>query len=170
MIAIRQQALKLVIIASAHMDKNNKRGYTLVEILIVITIIAFFSGLSIAAFNIVSNQKLLEGETRKFVEILELAKKKTLSGDTPCAQYLGRNQVVWTSTQYILTPEGCSSAFTYNMPSAIVITQGGNIYFEPLGQTVTAKNIIIKNNNNSACRQVVVEQSGNIYENSIACP
>ena len=55
--------------------------FTLIELLIVISVILLFSGLSLAAYNNFNEEKKLEAETRKFVEVLELAKKKVISGD-----------------------------------------------------------------------------------------
>jgi type II secretory pathway pseudopilin PulG len=59
----------------------HERSFTLIELLVVVSIIVLFSGLSLAAYNNFNETKKLEAETKKFIEVLELAKKKIASGD-----------------------------------------------------------------------------------------
>jgi len=59
----------------------NKKSFTLIELLIVVTVIGLFSGLSIAYYNNFTNEKKLEAGADQVYNVLELAKKKTSSGD-----------------------------------------------------------------------------------------
>ena len=59
----------------------NKKSFTLIELLIVVSVIILFSGLSIAYYNNFTNEKKLEAGANKVYDTLELAKKKTSSGD-----------------------------------------------------------------------------------------
>lgn len=61
------------------MDKN--KSFTLIELIIVVVIIALFSGLLLANYNNFAQEKKLETEANKLVAVLELAKKKANAGD-----------------------------------------------------------------------------------------
>lgn len=159
------------------MAPNNKNfGYTLFEILVVVAIILLFSGLSLAYYNSFNEQKRLEGEAKKFVETLELAKKKTISGDKPCTDYSGNYRVSWTSVSpytYTLTSMGCSDQSVYTLPSNFSFLSAGNVTFEPFGLGSNSACLIIKNDSSGKCRKVSVEGSANIeeqIESDCACP
>lgn len=62
------------------MDKNSN-GYSLIELLVVVSIIILFSGLSLAAYNNFNEEKKLETETKKLIDVLNLASKRSASGD-----------------------------------------------------------------------------------------
>jgi len=60
---------------------QNKRAFSLIEILISLTIIALFSGISLAYYNNYTSSKKITGDADTLVDVLELAKKKAISGD-----------------------------------------------------------------------------------------
>ena len=60
---------------------KNKKGLTLIETLIVTTIIAIVSGLSLAQFRNVDKSRQVQGEAEKLADMLELASKKALAGE-----------------------------------------------------------------------------------------
>ncbi len=62
------------------MAKNKAdRAYTLIELIIVVGILMFFSGLVITQYNAYSEQARLKAETQKLADMLELARKKAQS-------------------------------------------------------------------------------------------
>ena len=153
------------------MDKNNQqKSFTLIELLVVVSVMALFSGLFLAAYNDFAETKKLEGETKKFVEVLELAKKKTLAGDKPCPTYTGSYRVSWTNTNYRLIPVGCPRQLSYDLTDVSILSVQA-VIFKPFGLGVNAaRTIWIRNNNSLKCRQVTIEKSGNINEQKLACP
>lgn len=66
-----------------YMMTYDKKGFTLIEILITIIVISLFSALSLAGYSYFREQKILEDRTKQFVEVLELAKKMAVTGQIP---------------------------------------------------------------------------------------
>lgn len=56
-------------------------GYTLVEIIVILGIIAIVSGFGIATYNSYNEQLILRNQAKKIANIIELAKKKAVAGD-----------------------------------------------------------------------------------------
>lgn len=170
-----------------------KQSFTLIELIIVIGIITLFSGLSLAAYSDFTETKKLEGETKKFVEVLELAKKKILSGDKSSldenyvnCDLTGYKIDIISNTEYSLkafvcqnnngTCElsliGCTDLDISRYKTLPEISISAlEIVFYPFGLGLQeAKTVVIKNNNNAKCRQVNIEKSGVINEQIITCP
>lgn len=150
-----------------------RHGYTLFELLVVITIIILFTGISLAYYNSFNEQKRLETETKKFVETLELAKKKTISGDKPCDAYNGAYSVEWQTATYKLISSGCAEQLSYNLPAGITFLAASSLTFRPFGLGTTPDCAVVKNNNAGKCRKVTIESSGTITEivnPSCSCP
>lgn len=107
------------------MGKNN--SFTLIEFIVVIGIIAIFTGTFLAYYNNFTEQSELRTEARKLVDVLELAKKKASSGDEPAACAGGFNgyKVNFNSnSSYILQSccgNTCSNVNTYQLSSNITI-------------------------------------------------
>ena len=73
-----------------------KRGYTLIEIAIVIVIMMFILGIILSAFITVGPNKALDGDTQTVKATLEEARELTLSakGDTQYGVHLETNHVM----------------------------------------------------------------------------
>jgi|SRR3989339_192888 len=120
--------------------KQLKSAFTFIELIVVVSVALIFLGLSIATFNNYTNQLKLKNEGRKLVDVLELAKKKTLSADLSpnpgCANFSGY-RVAISNNGYSLY-YGCNLTYTliknYTLSSTdISITFGtGNYNFTPL--------------------------------------
>lgn len=67
----------------ARMDKNNlqEQGFTFLELLIVIAIMALFSTLSVGGYTAFNENKKIDADTNQLVSTIELAKKKSRAGD-----------------------------------------------------------------------------------------
>jgi prepilin-type N-terminal cleavage/methylation domain-containing protein len=115
-----------------------KKSFTLIEILVVISIMSIFIGMGLAQYNTYTEQTKLKNDAKKLVDVLELAKKKSLSADLfdkNCASFTGY-KVTISSGSYLLL-FGCSSIYsvvqTYNLVTNITITAGtGDYNFPPL--------------------------------------
>lgn len=161
------------------MVKNNKNSFTLIEILIVSSIIVVLSGTSIAIFSTYRSDKVLEGQVNLFTNVLELAKTKAGAGDTSfCSNssnaHISGYSVTVNSTTIELTP-GCDTAPT---PQSYAIAT--NIEYSPPIFTVRfdARNYqgaeetyILKNSTDpTRCKFVKIEETGLITNGDIACP
>lgn len=70
----------------------NNKSFTLIEILVVVSIIVLFSGITLAAYNNYTEEKKLEADARKIVDVFELARKKANSADASLCDRPSPNQ------------------------------------------------------------------------------
>ncbi len=156
-----------------------EKGYTLIELLIVIAIIALFSGLSLAYYNNYTDDRKLAGETKQLVDVLNLAYKKATAVDlTPnslCSDF--RGYVVTfpftPSTTYSLN-FNCGglnqlvSQYSINIGVVINSRTVNSILFKPLsaGTDLTSDpaTITLKNSNISKCIDIWVHIVGTVEE------
>lgn len=162
------------------MDKNNfpsQNSFTLIELLIVVTIILLLSGLSLAYYNQFNEQKKLEKETEKLVDVLELAKKKATSADIggySCPVFSGYQVAVGASSYSLrlCCSADCTTNYsiqTYDFPTNISSTVN-NIQFKPLATgVVTAASIKIRSSAINKCQQISVSLAGVIATTSVSC-
>ena len=121
------------------MDKNKiSNSFTIIELLIVVAIIALFSGLSLAYYNNFGQQAKLKEEARKIVDVLELAKKKANSGDIPpgvtCSSGFNGYQVKGTDKKTYLLSLCCGGQCnlpinTYSIPANSNVVINSMKYF-----------------------------------------
>ena len=159
------------------MDKS--KGFTLIEIIIVITILVLFSGLSIASYNNYTEQQKLETDTKKIVDVLELTRKKANTNDASlCAgdEFIDLTRVhgftfsTPTSSSYKFVPN-CGPQLT---PTPIFYsTKILNNFWGDFTNTVTFSSgniitfntgadfcLILKNSVINSCRYIKVTNSG----------
>lgn len=152
-------------------------GFTLIETVVVIAIMMFFAGLSMTYFNGYAEEKKLESEEKRIIDVLELAKKKAQVGDTNnyvCGEFSGY-EVVFAGGSYFLKlccDLSCGTAYTiqeYKLGSHIAanITGDPTIMFLPvtfranIASTVT---VTIKNSRLNKCIPIYIYPSGLIDE------
>lgn len=149
-------------------------GFTLVEILIVTAIISLFSGLALMNYGLSSEDKKLELEAKKFVEILQLTEKKTLAGEKPCLTYDNRWELlITTSTSYLMRPLGCVGLdVVYTLPKSLFFfndkgspLSSGTFRFNFLGiggmeQGSPCCSVFIKNTVINKTRQIIINRGG----------
>jgi len=133
----------------------SKKSFTLIELLIVVTVIGLFSGLSIAYYNNFTNEKKLEAGADQVYNVLELAKKKTSSGDLSgetCNNdvfdgYEVKSSADGSSYSLSLCCDGsCNTLIqTYDLKDQIVFDPTPlSIQFNTLTAPVTAQTFTIK--------------------------
>lgn len=89
---------------------GKSKGFTLVEMIITLGIIAVVSVLVFASYNYFSSKKELEADVKKFISVLELAREKARGEDNSiCANttddVLSYKVRVNTLTSYVMTAE-----------------------------------------------------------------
>lgn len=156
-----------------------KKSFTIIEILVVISIIVLFIGSTLAQYNTYTQQLKLKNEAKKLVDVLELAKKKALSADLfdkNCSNFTGYRLTTSANSYSLLF--GCSSVYTsvqnYNLPTNVTITVGtGDYNFPPLmNNPIFIGNIIrLKNSVINKCVTISISAIGivSLYETLIGC-
>lgn len=155
-----------------------KKGFTLIEIIVVSLVISVFFALTVANYRFFNETKILEAETKKFAETLELAKKRTLSAEKKISCAGGIHtydidgvwyKVNWTASGYSLIPNGCSAEFTYQLPDSFTITSSDDSPLSFFLHTVNLFNRINKdltltvtNNKINQFKTIIVKKDGTI--------
>lgn len=173
------------------MGKNRKKNYatissfTLIEIIISVSIILILTGLGLASYNQQTQEQKIKEEGQKLVNVLELAKRKTFAGDKSnqtCNDFNGYQIYFNSLNQYILRlccNSTCASyyniqshsiSFTFTSPSP-----NSYVWFQPLISELkfssgTSLTITIKNNNLNKCLSINISRFGLINLNDSLTP
>lgn len=160
------------------MDKN-KKSFTLIELIITISIITLFTLITLPRFNTYNQQQKLKNETIKLIDVIELAKKKAFASDLydqNCSEFNGY-RLTLNNNSYILKFT-CAGAYqdiqTYNLQSNIsVITGTGNFDFPALGANtnLSINSIRLKNSIINQCLDISISTIGiiSVNNNLIGC-
>lgn len=151
-------------------------SFTLIELIVVVAIVALFSGTSLAFYNQFNETKKLEVETSKLVDVIEFAKKKAVAGDlsqVACSDFNGY-QVNMVADRYhlILCCNGIcnNNIHSYLLPSNIGVSAAtrGSITFPPLLKGITSTYISYQLLNSyfspAKCKQININIAGLITE------
>lgn len=163
-----------------------KKGFTIIEFLIIIGLIGIMTTVSIASYTSFTESSKLTNETQKFTAILTLAQKRAVSGDvgggcTNCS--LNNFTVSWSvpSQTYSVVGSRVNGVTTesfdqtnYSFDSVnknISLLDTSSVVFSPLtGSPDSAKTIRFKNVTKNECMQVSIAASGLLSSNAITCP
>ncbi len=147
----------------------HKSSFSLIELIIVVVLIVMLSGWTIAHFNTLTAEEELSKEAKRFTDILDLARKKTLSGDSsmclsvPQPKSSGFNVSITDENSYQLVPNceaGTPDTITYDMSGHVAFTSYPQlIEYRPYMQ-VEEKKIILKETNINKCLEVEIESAG----------
>ncbi len=153
---------------------TNKKSFSLIEIIVVTSIVIVLSGLSFVYYRSFSDKKDLDRETQKFIDVLELAKKKARTADSslcaitpPVPTPVVGNFVVdrQSARTYRLFPRctvGVSNEVQYTAPNYINLWNGTyTTEFKPLsGGVGSTKCLVIRHTAANLCDYVRVEANG----------
>lgn len=172
------------------MVKNNKtqNSFTLIELLITISIIVILTSLTIPFYNQYTAEQQLKNEGKKIVDLLELARKKAISADL--ASYSCSSNTDFTGYQVTANNQfridlccgtsntPCSNTnqiTTYNLPSQISVSSLPNNFrftnLEGKTSSSTQITITIKQTTINKCVYIYVSPSGliNFDTNLTSC-
>ncbi len=161
---------------------DNKIGFTLIELIVVIGVTALILGISLSYYNNFTAQQQLRAEARKIVDVLELAKNKAAAGDSPgtCNGGFEGYRINFTApNSYSINAccgGTCSSIATYTIQSNVSVTiqSSGCIKFRQLAAgldtsatgclpfTPTLKSTAFNSPN---CLQITIDNSGKVSLN-----
>lgn len=154
------------------------KAFSLIELIIVVAIIGVLIGTFLANYRYFTEQKKLDKDVTALVDMLEIAKKKTVSGDlaydASCANFNGYGVIALSDSfslnlccnttcggnatqknSYILEPTNLIKSPINVWFAPVTGTQLGN----PGNQIITIKNQLI-----NRCKNVTVSQDGLIEE------
>jgi len=151
------------------------KGFTLIELIVVIGIVSLFTEIFIARYNENTGRLRLRSEAKKLIDVLELAKKKALSADliptpgTPkktfCTDFSGYRVAIASGSYSLLF--GCSLVYSpvqnYNLTTNITVTTGtGNYNFSPLmiNPSFISNTIRLRNSSISKCVDISISAIG----------
>ncbi len=157
-----------------------KKSFTLIELLVVISIILIFLGVSLVQYNAYTEQAKLKNDGKKLLDVIELAKKKSLSSDLQdknCSNFTGYQLTLNTNNYSLIfcCNSICSTnTNTYNFNPNISISSGtGNLNFPPLmtGANMTINSVQLKNSVINKCINISISTIGivELDETLIGC-
>ncbi len=172
-------------------QKKFRKGFTIIELVMVFVVIAIFTGMTLPYFNSSTTSKKLEQEAKQIVDVIELAKSKAMAADVSnvpgCTTFRGY-EVFFDNplTSYRLraccsdagSPDALCSAFqdlqVYPIQSGQTIVLSANlaspnnfIHFVnlKLGTTLSSNATIkVQNASISKCIRITVDKIGLVSE------
>jgi prepilin-type N-terminal cleavage/methylation domain-containing protein len=152
-----------------------KKAYTLIELLIVISITGIIFGIGYFGFREFSRRQVLASTTSALVTNLRLAQERALAGDKPegCSGNLEGYEVVFNSTSYTIQAvceSGKIEIKKVDLPEAIFLAlpSVNPILFKVLAQgTNVAEKVEIAVSGFDKSQIVTVTSSGEISEGKI---
>lgn len=155
---------------------KNSSGFTIIELLVVVTVMLLFSGMSLASYNSFTNEKEIEQETQKLIDVLELTRQKALAAEKTesCYVFDGYRIKFDSNNQYNLElccngqccdgTNGCYPSAKYESKLNITTSPDNYVLFRPLNRG--ANDIIIEINSPkiSKCGKISVNKAGLIEE------
>ena len=158
------------------------KSFTLIELLITTSIILIFGGLSLASYNQFNEEQKLKNEARKFVDALELAKKKAITGDIgsyTCDNFFGTRVTISSSsyTVKLCCQANCNNSTPtlppYGFASNIQSLSTGSITFSHLEAKISGiTSFTLINTTINKCLTISISSAGvvTLNENLSNCP
>lgn len=146
------------------------RGFTLLEIVIVLVIMGIFAGVGAASYNYNSQTKLLESDAENIIELVALARTYTTARvikSQPCASFSGYTLSITPSSGTFELIQECSAQTTIqtNILDTTMVTSPGSpdsfTFQYPDGRIPSSENIVIKKENISRCIPILIDELGN---------
>ena len=118
-----------------------KRGFTLIELMVVISIIALLVGLSIAGYSNFNKTQTLQAAAKDLKNNLRLAQNKALAQEKPttCTCLSGYQVMIGPSSYQMqafcgLDPKApCGPTQTFSVPTSVTLSPSLTVYFYVLG-------------------------------------
>ncbi|MBI1863467.1 prepilin-type N-terminal cleavage/methylation domain-containing protein [Candidatus Microgenomates bacterium] len=166
------------------MDKSNRRAFTLIELMVVCSILLASVGFGITRYNDTIQKRRLNQEVRKLSDVMSLASTSATAGDsgTACADFNGYQVALTTTGSYTLRlccEAACNSAqslvtATYQLPTGITVSAPASdttFLFNKLNQSITIapaanQTVTLRNTVLARCVSVTVATAGQITQSA----
>jgi len=145
-------------------------GFTLIELIVVIGIMAILTSIGLAYFNNFNEEKKITAEVSRLVDVLQLARSKSMANDyspmPTCTDFSGYQlEITQIAYNFVFCCSDCSGANrkllqSHTLYSTVTVDAGYTFLFRPLtGQTI-GSTLKIGNNTLNKCAQVDIQNSG----------
>ncbi len=158
-------------------DSQGKKGFTIIELIIVASIIVMMSGVTVAFYNEFNNKKVLDAEGSKLVDVLELAKQKSIHSEI--SPQCNGSSYTFAGYSVVITRSGyslkavCPSNPTiqqYSFDTSVQSNTNTTITFNPIyGSVSSLQTIPLSTTNNTNCYSITVTTTGNITGAKLVC-
>lgn len=149
-----------------------KSGYTLIELLITITITTILVTIGVTAYGRAAEIQAIKSDTEKIIEIITSAQKAATSGKADCTAtygpYLGERLTTSIGSKSIVVTSTCQNgngdARSFDLNSFTFAT-ANTIVFRPLNQGIDTGAASTQNldfTNGNATYRIEVQRSGTI--------
>jgi len=149
-----------------------KSGYTLIELLITVTITTILVTIGVTAYGRAAEIQAIKSDTEKIIGIITSAQKAATSGKADCTAtygpYLGERLTTSVGSKSILVTSTCQNGNGIahsNDLNSFTFATANTIVFRPLNQGIDTGGSSTQNldfTNGSATYRIEVERSGTI--------
>lgn len=147
---------------------QKKKAFSIIELLVVVSIVVLMTGLTIGHLRNRSEKELLRGEAQKMAEAIHFAKKSSLSGLNPgnCSDtYTGNFVFYWDNNGYEVGPENCNDLLTYEFENTGLLQIESSVdspvifkVFE--GKPSSSATLTIRHQKSNECIKVLITTNG----------
>jgi type II secretion system protein H len=138
--------------------RKESAGFTLIEMMIVVTLLAMFATLALPGFQTMINNNRLQSASNEIGELLEYARMEAATRSQPVTVNIGAT--TWSAVQgnttlrSILMPEGVTARAS---SASIAYNARG-------GANAQATIIVCHDNNTTTARKTIAERSGRVRQ------
>ncbi|NTU46944.1 prepilin-type N-terminal cleavage/methylation domain-containing protein [Candidatus Roizmanbacteria bacterium] len=157
--------------------KLSKNGFTLVELIITVSVLMMMVGFSIPIFSKFTQSKTLEKETDKLLDYFNLARTRAQSAltDATCTQPFQGYRVSVSANRYTIDEccsGSCTVVSTIELSNNITVTPiNSSVLFKVLSGTniSNVQTYKVTNSDNNSCMYITINSIGLISKNT-SCP
>jgi len=158
------------------------KGFTLIEIIIVIMIMTLVLGVSAVTYQGTTQEKRLDSDIQKIPDIVRKARDKTVNREIPpgitCTVFNGYSVFFDQPNSRVALRLRCDgvvrqeirTTFAYSRIESLPAPP--ELFFDyPLARPNRVFNVTLENRTNNRCKEVVIDLNGNVedIEDSFVC-
>ncbi len=158
-----------------------KKAFSLIEIIIILTIILLTTSFSLAYYHSYNQELILKNQAKKLVDVFELTKKKAESSElilengNYCQNFNGYRLKIYSNYYqlFYICENTENLVISENFQSKIILTSGNQILdFLPLNKQIFNNlTFTLKNQNINKCIDIHINEVGvlDISDNLYSC-
>lgn len=159
---------------------DNNKGFTFIELLIVLTVVSVLTAISLAYYNNNNQTIILKSEADKIIDVFSLTRQKAMSSEKPTncnlvSYSIQFNANTYTVNRNISGPPACVSpdfTYTYTLKSPVAnSTPGNTVTLTPLtGSASPEFTIQLKYGTTSQCANISINSLETPSYQLVSCP